>query len=467
MKTGEIIMQQKKRRILIVVLVLLVCALSASLGWIWYDTTVDRSGFVLENGLYYYQDFHARLVTGWQDIDGSRYYFGEDNVMATNWRDIDGNRYYFSSDGTMDTYWRKVDGEIYYLGSDGIMVTDWQDIDGNRYYFDTDGTMSIGWLELDGEHYHFDESGVETFGFYTEEGSTFYFNADGIMVTGYQLLDENVYFFQDDGAMHVGWLDTEEGRSYYLEDGSMTTGWTEIEEKRYYFDEAGIMQTGWLEQGEYRYYLQEDGSAATGPTEIDGETYYFSPDGIHVVLVNRTHSVPDYYEVNLVTITGYHLVSDVCLDALKQMLADCEAAGNRYTFNSAYRSLAAQQQILDLRTEEYMEAYDLDYNAARSKALQSVAIPGTSEHHLGLAVDIVGTEAQAWLAEHCWEYGFILRYTAEKQAITGFINEPWHFRYVGTEVSMDMKDSGLCLEEYLGAVPIEETTSESASSEES
>jgi D-alanyl-D-alanine carboxypeptidase len=83
--------------------------------------------------------------------------------------------------------------------------------------------------------------------------------------------------------------------------------------------------------------------------------------------------------------------------------------------------------------------------------LQSVAVPGTSEHHLGLAVDIIGKAAQDWLSVHCWEYGFILRYTGDKAAITGIIDEPWHFRYVGTEVSMDMKGSGLCLEEYLGA----------------
>ena len=64
---------------------------------------------------------------------------------------------------------------------------------------------------------------------------------------------------------------------------------------------------------------------------------------------------------------------------------------------------------------------------------------------MGLAVDISGEEANAWLAEHCWEYGFILRYTEDKAEITGITNEPWHFRYVGREISMDMKDSGLCL----------------------
>ena len=121
-------------------------------------------------------------------------------------------------------------------------------------------------------------------------------------------------------------------------------------------------------------------------------------------------------------------------------------------FNSAYRSIAAQREILELRTQEHMADYGLDFNAARAKALRTVAYPGTSEHHLGLAVDLLGDAAIAWFGEHCWEYGFIVRYTAEKESITGFVDEPWHFRYVGREVSLDLKDSGLCLEEYLGAV---------------
>ena len=110
-----------------------------------------------------------------------------------------------------------------------------------------------------------------------------------------------------------------------------------------------------------------------------------------------------------------------------------------------------QTDILEKRTQEHMKEFDLDFDEARKKALETVAVPGTSEHQMGLAVDISGEDAHAWLAEHCWEYGFILRYTEEKAEITGITNEPWHFRYVGREISMDMKDSGLCLEEYLGA----------------
>ena len=110
-----------------------------------------------------------------------------------------------------------------------------------------------------------------------------------------------------------------------------------------------------------------------------------------------------------------------------------------------------QTDILEKRTQEHMKEFDLDFDEARKKALETVAVPGTSEHQMGLAVDISGEAANIWLAEHCWEYGFILRYTEEKAEITGITNEPWHFRYVGREISMDMKDSGLCLEEYLGA----------------
>ena len=442
---------QKAQRVLIVLLVILTCALAATGGWILYDVNVDRSGFVLTEGVYYYQDFHAQLVTGWQEINGHRYYFGEDFAMATNWQEIDGNRYYFSADGTLDTGWRRVDGEVYYLGTDGIVVYGWQEIDGNRHHFDTDGTMDIGWTQLDGIQYHFGNQGIMTTGFLAEEEDTYYFNSDGAMHTGYLELGEDTYHFNDNGTMHTGWLDDGENRLYFSESGPMHTGWLEMDEGKYYFDEAGFMYTGWLELGEYRYYLQDDGTAAVSPTTIDGTTYYFSPAGIHVVLVNRWHKVPDYYKVDLVKVAGWHQVDSSCLESLEKMLADCKAAGNNYEFNSGYRSYATQVAILDQRTQEHMAEFNLDYNAARSKALQSVAVPGTSEHHLGLAVDIVGKAAQDWLAVHCWDYGFILRYTAEKAAITGIIDEPWHFRYVGTEISLDMKDSGLCLEEYLGA----------------
>lgn len=90
-----------------------------------------------------------------------------------------------------------------------------------------------------------------------------------------------------------------------------------------------------------------------------------------------------------------------------------------------------------------------------------MAVPGTREHELGLALDIVSmenqnldesqmeTEFQKWMMEHCTEYGFILRYPVDKGEITGIGFEPWHYRYVGREDAEKIKESGLCLEEYV------------------
>ena len=74
------------------------------------------------------------------------------------------------------------------------------------------------------------------------------------------------------------------------------------------------------------------------------------------------------------------------------------------------------------------------------------------------ASTFASTKQSAWLNEHCWEYGFIIRYTKEKEKITGFEAEPWHIRYVGVEHAMYMKEHDLCLEEYVqgledGSIP--------------
>ena len=92
-----------------------------------------------------------------------------------------------------------------------------------------------------------------------------------------------------------------------------------------------------------------------------------------------------------------------------------------------------------------------------------MAKPGTSEHQVGLALDIVSseyqeldeaqmeTEDQKWLMENSWKYGFILRYPMDKSEITGIIFEPWHYRYVGKKAAKEITEQNLTLEEYVGA----------------
>lgn len=110
------------------------------------------------------------------------------------------------------------------------------------------------------------------------------------------------------------------------------------------------------------------------------------------------------------------------------------------------------------------------YVAAKERAAEVVAVPGTSEHQAGLALDFVSSEYRRldekqentkgfqWLKEHCYDYGFILRYPNGKTESTGIIYEPWHFRYVGLKAAKEIKASGQTLEEYLGAIPIADGT---------
>jgi len=449
-------MKTKLRLIGPILLFCIILAASVAGGWLWYDNNVDRSGWFEKDGIRYYRDFHADPVSGWMELDGKTYCFDSLGIPYTGWQEFDGVIYYFDDQGAMVTGWQDIDGKRYYFGGNGAMVAGWLWLDTDRYYLDEQGAMVTGWQILEGNTLYFHETGIMASGFTQVEGNTYYFDTDGIMATGMTALDDKIYNFQSDGVMYIGWETTSDGDRYFHEDGPMAIGWTEIDGQRCYFNEEGYQQHGgWLQEGEYRYYIHDDGTYAVGPTEIDGRVHYFTPKGIEVTLVNAINPLPEDLEQTFVNVVDYHDVDARCYDALVQMLADYKKqVGVEYTFNSAYRTLTEQTTILEYRTLEHMRDYKLSFLDARKKALETVAIPGTSEHQLGLSVDLVGKTINDWLAEHCWEYGFILRYPKDKQHITGITNEPWHFRYVGREVSMDMKDSGLCLEEYLGASPV-------------
>lgn len=246
----------------------------------------------------------------------------------------------------------------------------------------------------------------------------------------------------------VGWREADGNRYYYSDAGQPLTGWVTVEGAQYYFHEDGAMHVGWLELDSERYYLREDGTMAVGEMVIDDVSHFFTAKGKYVVLVNRWHPVPADLKLELVEFQGYR-VDAACAEALGEMLSDCTAAGYDWHINSAYRSLEKQQSIWDRRYQNYICA---GYSSEEAERLvgQSVAVPGTSEHHLGLAVDIDGeVGVLQWLSEHCWDYGFIVRYPEGKTDVTGIIYEPWHFRYVGNELAAQLHETGLCMEEYM------------------
>lgn len=150
----------------------------------------------------------------------------------------------------------------------------------------------------------------------------------------------------------------------------------------------------------------------------------------NLILVNRNHYIPNNYQVELT-----------------------ELSNGKKVDSRIYPEL--QQKIMDEKINEY-EKQGYSAKEAKKRAEKYVAIPGTSEHQLGLSVDInadtdkcSSEKVYQWLDENAYKYGFVKRYPEDKTDITGISNEPWHYRYVGTTVAKIMKEENLCLEEYL------------------
>lgn len=229
----------KKKIVLLVFLVLLLTA--AVLTGIYWDPIIDwlpidQSGWnVTENRGICYLDEDGDPLTGWQTLDSDIYYFDPaTSAMQIRWQDIDGSRYWLGDNGVRRTGWQTIEGKRYYLGTDGIMVTGWQTIDGVRYYLDSDGALYSGWLE---------DAGTR-------------------------------YYLKEDGTLQTGWLEQKEGTYYLNENGNPHTGWLELDGNTYYLDETGVVKIdfakpapfkpGFVHVEGYLYYVQENGEFLKG-----------------------------------------------------------------------------------------------------------------------------------------------------------------------------------------------------------
>lgn len=391
----------------------------------------DRSGwYTTQSGEVQYRDYYARPMTGWLKLDGQQYYFSEDGSMHIGWLESDGQRYYFQDNGAMHTGWLEKEGKRYFLKQDGMLYTGWLEADGKRCYLDTDGVLRTGWLELAEGTYLLDEEGAPITGWVIREGKRCYLAENGV-------LDER-------------WQDTEQGLTY-VENGEKHIGWLDVPQGKFYFKEDGVAHTGWVTDETGRFYLYGDGTYATGFVEINGTERYFLPTGEYVILCNRWNPVPEDFEMNLVSI-GKFKMDATCAGAMEEMMEAAKADGVTLKINNSYRSKNTQQSMWETRRIKYM-GQGMTLSEADAYIGRSVAVPGTSEHQTGLAVDIKGSQkVYTWLAENSWKFGFILRYPDNKIKITGILFEPWHFRYVGKTMAKDVFDSGLCLEEYMEAL---------------
>ena len=179
-----------------------------------------------------------------------------------------------------------------------------------------------------------------------------------------------------------------------------------------------------------------------------------------LTLVNFENTIPKDWKVDLVQLNNGQSVDRRIYDDLIAMLQAAKSEGLNPLICSSYRTNEKQEQLYQNKVSEYL-SQGYSKVEASDKAAFWVARPGTSEHQLGLAVDIVSTKnqrldrsqentvKQQWLIQNSWKYGFVLRYPTNKNSITGVGYEPWHYRYVGKEHAKKINELGVCLEEYV------------------
>ncbi|MGI6256286.1 MAG: M15 family metallopeptidase [Acutalibacter sp.] len=203
---------------------------------------------------------------------------------------------------------------------------------------------------------------------------------------------------------------------------------------------------------------EDSQDTSSGPSATPSLTVQEDPPW-YLRLVNRDHPLPQDFTVEVVSVQDGQFDSRAAED-LKQMLADMEAQGLSPLICSSFRTWEDQETLHQEEVANYQNQ-GLSQEEAEKEASRWVVPAGQSEHQLGLAADIVAqgfqileeeqesTPEQQWLMTHCWEYGFILRYPKDKEALTGVGYEPWHYRYVGQEAAREITEQKLCLEEYV------------------
>ena len=197
-----------------------------------------------------------------------------------------------------------------------------------------------------------------------------------------------------------------------------------------------------------------------GEMDADGGLKILPEDMWCLILTNAEYPVPEDYEVGLEAIPGTEQSVDKRIyEPLMTMIGDMKDQGLSPIVCSGYRTLDKQEKLFNRKVLSFVKAghtKEESYNLAR----QTISIPGSGEHCLGLAVDFYtrryhklerafeDTPESKWLVEHAQDYGFVMRYGENKTDITGIQYEPWHYRYVGVEAANYMKDNELSLEEF-------------------
>ena len=206
---------------------------------------------------------------------------------------------------------------------------------------------------------------------------------------------------------------------------------------------------------------EETGEDASAVETEAVKTDFVQSNDWRLILVNRDNPVPENYTIETTKLRNNQSVDTRIYPDLQNMFDDMRKAKMKPLITSSYRTREEQQKMMDDKIAEFKAQGKSDEEAAQL-AEEWVALPGTSEHELGISIDITSEKDDAdakqavwdWLKENSYKYGFIQRYPEDKIDITGIANEPWHYRYVGKDSAKRIYEQGVTLEEYLGYVPI-------------
>ena len=217
------------------------------------------------------------------------------------------------------------------------------------------------------------------------------------------------------------------------------------------------------QEKEIQFVMAEPENESSQSNDSQKKTLDYEALPWNLKLVNFEHALDETFEpTKLSEVDNGYVADSRIAEATKKMIADARSKDNvRIIALSAYRDYEYQMELFENKVQRLQQEEGYSVDKAREEAKTVVAYPGTSEHQLGLALDLVdarhvkldesqeNTAAYKWLYEHCEEYGFIVRYPNGKTDITGIIYEPWHFRYVGVEAAKVIMENNITLEEYL------------------
>lgn len=181
-------------------------------------------------------------------------------------------------------------------------------------------------------------------------------------------------------------------------------------------------------------------------------------DSLNLMLVNRSHLLASGYLAQLTDFEGQK-VDERILPALKKMMEQAKTDGCPLTLSGGYVDSDSQNRLYEAEVQRLMKDQNLSRVRAENQALDTIGKGGCNENQTGLAVafsaggkqgaEFEPTKQYDWLLENSVTYGFILRFSQEKESVTGMEFQPDHFRYVGTENAVKMREYSMCLEEYV------------------